>query len=262
MSLHPLPGTQNESSSAPVTIYFTRHGETMLNLLGRVQGWSDAPLTEKGRAVAGHLGAGLADAGVRIDAAYAADMLRHGETISLALGELPYAGEIVRDARLREMAFGRFEGASNTEMWGAISGELEKANGGPVAEDEFDFDVALAAMVRLNEGSGLIAETSAQVAERALASLNAIAEAQAANGGGNVLVVSSGITIVSAITAMGATLDRVTKGIGNGAVTELRYSAGVWTVASVNDLSFVEAGQAAQAAEAAEAAETPRAATA
>jgi probable phosphoglycerate mutase len=31
-----------------VNVYFVRHGQTYLNLFHKYQGWSDAPLTEKG----------------------------------------------------------------------------------------------------------------------------------------------------------------------------------------------------------------------
>ncbi len=31
-----------------VTFYYVRHGQTLFNILGRLQGWCDSPLTEKG----------------------------------------------------------------------------------------------------------------------------------------------------------------------------------------------------------------------
>ena len=34
--------------SKGVTFYFMRHGETFFNLYGRMQGWSNAPLTDNG----------------------------------------------------------------------------------------------------------------------------------------------------------------------------------------------------------------------
>ena len=34
------------------TIYFVRHGQTLLNQFRRMQGWVDSPLTEKGEAQA------------------------------------------------------------------------------------------------------------------------------------------------------------------------------------------------------------------
>ncbi|UOQ88119.1 histidine phosphatase family protein [Agromyces endophyticus] len=225
-----------------VTIYLTRHGETMLNALDRVQGWSDSPLTDEGRAVAEHLGAGLAEAGVDFEAAYSADMVRHFETASIALGELAYSGDIVRDERLREIAFGKYEGGDGLEMWNDIAVELGYADVGEMFSDEaFDMNAALEAMARLNEGSGLKAETPGEVADRALAALDDIAAKQSKKGG-DVLVVSSGITIIAALDALGADLSEVVEGIENGAVSELQYRGGEWKVLTVNDLGYVEAG--------------------
>ena len=39
-----------------VTFYIVRHGETLLNSLGRAQGWSDSPLTDNGKMAAKDLG--------------------------------------------------------------------------------------------------------------------------------------------------------------------------------------------------------------
>ena len=36
--------------SKTVTLYLTRHGNTMLNNTGRMQGWCDSPLTQDGAA--------------------------------------------------------------------------------------------------------------------------------------------------------------------------------------------------------------------
>ena len=33
---------------ADVRLYISRHGKTMFNTIGRVQGWCDTPLTKKG----------------------------------------------------------------------------------------------------------------------------------------------------------------------------------------------------------------------
>ncbi len=119
--------TQSSSSTptaaatpGPVTIYLTRHGQTMLNALGRAQGWADSPLTAQGREQAESLGRGLADAGIEFESAYSADMVRHFETASFALTAMgsPLAPE--RDAGLREISFGAYEGAEDPEMWGAL----------------------------------------------------------------------------------------------------------------------------------------------
>lgn len=242
MSAQAVEPAVKKPKGQPVTIYLTRHGETMLNALDRVQGWSDSPLTDDGRQVAEQLGAGLAEAGIDFEAAYSADMVRHWETVSLALDEVGFRGEAVRDERLREISFGKYEGGDGLEMWNDIAVELGYAHVGELFEDPaFDMGTALDAMARLNEGSGLKAETSGEVADRALAALEEIAATQSRKGG-DVLVVSSGLTILSALDALGADLSEVVEGIENGAVSELVYRNGVWTVRTVNDLSYVEAG--------------------
>ncbi|AMB58672.1 histidine phosphatase family protein [Microterricola viridarii] len=215
-----------------VTIYLTRHGETWLNKTHRMQGWSDSPLTEKGELVATQLGTGLAKAGVKFKSAYSADNVRHYETAVLALSALRYKDEPVRDKRLREVAFGKFEGETQAAT-GAAVGAFVK---GPAVSD------FLNAIVEVNADSGLLAETEEQVSTRALASLNEIAAAQAKKGGGNVLVVSSGITIIAVLDALGADTSTLPAGIANAAVNKLTYKKGVWTVVSMNDTSYVEAG--------------------
>lgn len=225
--------THNSGKNAEVTVYLTRHGETWLNTTHRMQGWSDSPLTDAGELDAQHLGTGLAKAGVKFKAVYSADMVRHYETASLALGALRYKDEPVRDKRLREVSFGKFEGATQAETFTAVA---------PFMGTDQSMDSFLNAIVKANEGSGLPAETSAQVGTRAVAALNDIAAAQAKKGGGNVLVVSSGITIVAVLQSMGADVSTLTNGIANAAVSKLTYKNGTWTVVTMNDTSFVEAG--------------------
>lgn len=224
---------KHSSKNSEVTIYLTRHGETWFNTLNRMQGWSDSPLTEEGILDAEHLGAGLAEAGIKFKAAYSADMGRHYQTTTLALNELGYKGEPVRDERLREISFGSFEGATQAEVFAAVA---------PYLTEESEFTDYLAAIVTANGDSPMIAETSAQLTERVMSSLNEIAAAQSKKGGGNVLVVSSGITIMAALASMGADLSAITDGIDNAAVSKLTYKKGVWTVVTVNDSSYVEAG--------------------
>lgn len=78
-----------------VTFYFARHGETQFNIIGKVQGWSDSPLSARGIYSAYKLGTGLAD--VEFVGACASDSQRAQDTLSIALE----ARENER-ARLRE----------------------------------------------------------------------------------------------------------------------------------------------------------------
>lgn len=103
-----------------VTFTIVRHGETLLNLLGRAQGWSDSPLTPGGIEVAAELGARLQ--GVTFDAAYASDTLRAvrtGEEILWASGneKIP----LRRDRRLREWCLGSMEAEDNARFQETVS---------------------------------------------------------------------------------------------------------------------------------------------
>jgi len=240
----PEAAAAGDAASTEVTIYLTRHGETMLNALERAQGWADSPLVEAGEEDAEHLGEGLKAAGIDFEAVYSADMVRHFDTARLALDAAGSELVPIRDERLREVAFGEFEGADNEEMWNYAAKALGYADMGAMFSDyeSFEFNDALDAIAAASDDSELTAETAQDVAERAFESLSDIAEAGVEAGGGDILVVSSGITIMSVLGLLGADLSGVTTGIDNAAVSKLVYLDGAWTVESVNDLSYVEAG--------------------
>lgn len=90
------------------TFYVARHGQTLLNALGRAQGWCDSSLTAEGEDVASALGGSLS--AVQLDAAYASDTIRAVQTARICLEA---AGQgfcpIVEDARLREWCLGSME---------------------------------------------------------------------------------------------------------------------------------------------------------
>jgi probable phosphoglycerate mutase len=102
-------------------VYLARHGETEWNRQRRLQGHSDVPLNQAGRAQATELAARLA--GLGLTRAYASDLGRARETAEIVAGRLgiPFLGG---DPRLRERTFGVFEGltveecaANHPEIW-------------------------------------------------------------------------------------------------------------------------------------------------
>ncbi len=99
-------------------IWWIRHGETDWNRAGRIQGASDVPLNELGRAQARALAPRLEDAG--FDAVYASNLVRASETARLALP----GTELTLDARVRELAYGVLEGTSWRDP---VPPELEEA---------------------------------------------------------------------------------------------------------------------------------------
>jgi broad specificity phosphatase PhoE len=105
------------------TIYYIRHGETAWNAEGRFQGTQDIPLNDLGRrqaAEAGGILAGLFARDGRSEAALtfvASPLSRARSTMELVRGvlQLPTGGYAV-DARLREIGYGRWEGATLAQM--------------------------------------------------------------------------------------------------------------------------------------------------
>jgi broad specificity phosphatase PhoE len=107
---------------APV-IYYIRHGETSWNAEGRLQGVQDIPLNDLGRrqaAQAGNILAGLFVRDGREQSSLsfvASPLIRARATMELVRGELklPRDGYALDD-RLREIAYGQWEGSTLPEM--------------------------------------------------------------------------------------------------------------------------------------------------
>ena len=70
-----------------VNVYLVRHGQTFLNKYHRMQGWSDTPLTEKGKQDAARAGQALAQ--VDFDYAFASDLKRTMDTARILLANHP-----------------------------------------------------------------------------------------------------------------------------------------------------------------------------
>lgn len=99
-----------------------RHGETAWNRERRMQGQTDTPLSDEGLVQARALGARMA--AVRFAALYSSDLSRALETarpVAAATGH-----EIITDPRLRERAFGIFEGLTAAEIAARYPDELER----------------------------------------------------------------------------------------------------------------------------------------
>ncbi|KHK99203.1 hypothetical protein LK09_03465 [Microbacterium mangrovi] len=230
-------GTAASANAAPlasaqpnrtVTVYLMRHGQTWLNRTGRIQGWSDSPLTDAGVALAATIGRNLAAEIGGFDAAYSADMVRHFATAS---GVLAAAGSTLtptRVAGLREVAYGGWEGEKQSKAYPVLLGAAKSM----ALTDIID------AFGATNPDTALPTETWAQVAQRMNDALSAAASARTLpqRYGGAVLAVSSGMSISCFLESLGAAIPA--EGLANGAVNKLTFTQGAWTVRSVNDTSY------------------------
>ena len=137
------------------TLLLARHGETDWNRELRIQGSSDIALNELGREQARVLAQELAD--VPLDAIYSSDLSRARETAEAVAKT--HALEVRLDSRLRERAFGSWEGLTREDV------------------------------AALPNGSRHDGESDDEVRERVLAAVQAIADV---HPGEQVLVVGHG----------------------------------------------------------------------
>lgn len=94
-------------------LFVARHGETDWNAIGRLQGHTDIPLNDAGRAQARALAESLRVE--RIGAVVTSDLSRAKETGAIVAEALGVAIAYV-DHELRERAFGPFEGCTREEL--------------------------------------------------------------------------------------------------------------------------------------------------
>jgi probable phosphoglycerate mutase len=222
---------------ADVRLYISRHGKTMFNTIGRVQGWCDTPLTKKGEEGIRELGLGLKDTGVDFKLAVSSDLGRTVQTMTIALRELEKLGEIpyYQDKRIREWCFGSFEGMYDAELFQGVLPRLK----GTVDTNGMSF-AEIATGIQEADTAGW-SESWEVLSNRILTGFESIAQDLEKQGGGNALVVSHGMTIATLAHLLdperGA--DVV---LDNGSITVLKYENSSFTIESFGDMSYRQRG--------------------
>lgn len=103
-------------------LYVIRHGKTVWNKSGRLQGQLDIELSDEGRAEAARLAGALA--GVAFDAAYSSDLARCVETAEIILRARGVP--LYRTAALREEDYGEWAGKTYAEIARVWPGQCEE----------------------------------------------------------------------------------------------------------------------------------------
>lgn len=246
-----VPATASAAAKDQVTIYLTRHGETTGNVMQRVQGSSDFPLTKNGITVANDLGYGLK--GIKFKHAYTGNLTRQEETAQHALKYSDNKGtKITTTPKLREGGYGSFEGdsieADNQKIanvYGYADGQQFQQQTGKdywnkLQDAYHKLDAENSQNTKLAKNDR--AESSKQVQQRMTTELNHIAKTTQKQGGGNVLVVSSGMSINEYLSTMSNKYQG--KPMQNAAVTKLVYKNGKLHVdGPIGTLHYVNKGQ-------------------
>lgn len=245
--------TTEAKSEKPVKIYLVRHGETTANVMHLAQGWSDFTLTQNGVEGAKYLGLGLK--GTKFSSAYSGDLSRQEKT---AKGALEYSGNkkipLKIDQNLRECNYGSYEGRADMAQnipdiinyfgYKDVKDFMTKT-GKDVMNKMQDGYYALDKENKLNTPlpNEYRAESSDVVEKRMTKALTNIAKKQEKHHGGNVLVVSSGMSINIFLNGQKFP-EYKGEGIKNDAVTELTYKDGKFKLSSeIGSLKYFNEGK-------------------
>ena len=102
-----------------IEVYFVRHGETMYNLMRKMQGWSDTPLTSRGLPILDETGDKLRQ--TKFDAVYSSDLKRALDTAKIMLDHNEHTDVDIHESKyFREIFFGSFEGLQEEKAWEII----------------------------------------------------------------------------------------------------------------------------------------------
>ncbi|UUX34062.1 histidine phosphatase family protein [Fundicoccus culcitae] len=214
-----------------VTFYFVRHGETYLNFMERVQGWANAPLTDRGEVDVHRSGMGLAD--VEFDAVYSSDLMRTIDTAEIILSENNYADDltIVPMKAFREVHFGYYEGLPSKVLWDQIDEYVTKQHDLP-AGDRHKIQFFMNTVSELDPYNN--AENYADFWTRVEAGLIELLQRHAATDK-NILVVSHGMTIRNLLEGLVADFSE-TEPLKNASVTIVKYIEGHFELLAYNQV--------------------------
>lgn len=99
---------QRQREEDEMIIYLFRHGETDWNKEWRLQGQSDIPLNDRGRALAEETADALCE--IRFDRAFCSPLIRAAETAAIIAARNTHPLSPLPDPRLMEIHFGQYEG--------------------------------------------------------------------------------------------------------------------------------------------------------
>ena len=218
-----------------IDLYLVRHGQTYFNLTRRLQGYSDAPLTESG-IHDGHL-AGQRLANVHFAGAYSSDLTRAIHTAKYLLSE-NQAGSPIWPQQLpdfREENFGSFEGIDSqvalTQL-NAFSDTFYADYSDMITKRGMDESMNLFAM----DDPYKLAEYYDHFIKRVKNGFKFLLEEH--KDGDQVLVVAHGTTIRAIVDYFGHS-ELAVNSISNGAVTKIHLSEEGGRVDIFNDSETV-----------------------
>lgn len=248
--------------SQPVSFYIVRHGQTLFNVMGKVQGWCDTPLTDEGIRGAEALGRGLA--GVDFAAAFSSDSGRaietldvllaaraavrgetfrpsepflapHGRCDAAALSEVEVSFPLAHDLRLREWCYGDLEGEPGELLHAALDAGFGEA----LSFEEHNRRLPEVAEVIAKADCSGRAESFEQIEQRLRGFFLEAGEAVRHLGGGNVLVVTHSFVVRTLVYLVDPSRVNDPVKIPNVSVTRLDYDGEDFSLGEIGSTAWL-----------------------
>lgn len=227
-----------------VKFYVVRHGQTLFNVMGKVQGWCDTPLTEEGVRGAEALGRGLAN--VEFAAAYSSDSGRAVQTLDALLdarqrhapGSVPPSRRAA-DARLREWCYGDLEGEPGERLHETLTAGF----GREMAMDELNRRLPEVADVLADADRSGRAERFADIEARLREFFLDAGRASLEVGGGNVLVVTHAFAVRSIVYLLDPARVNDPLKIVNASVTEVGFDGRAFSLGAIGSTAWSDQGE-------------------
>lgn len=218
-------------------LYVVRHGRTVFNVTGRLQGWSDSPLTPEGKVMAEQLGKALSGK-IEFDIAFSSPSPRAWETARVVLDEMGQTAlSIGIKADFREYCFGGFEGEQATHLHQLIAQDR-----GIASVKEWLHMYRHGSRHLLAESVSKLdplqlAETEVQFMGRIQRGLAEIAETVPDNS--QILLVSHGMTITGILKSIEKT-STLYRSVKNATVSQLEFASGQWKICTIGETLYSE----------------------
>ncbi|MBV0915226.1 histidine phosphatase family protein [Apilactobacillus sp. HBW1] len=202
-------------------LYVVRHGQTYFNVYNRLQGWSDAPLTDKGISGAEKTAEKLAN--MHFTAAYCSDTTRAMKTAKIILDKntADSVKEPTVSSYLRGEFYGYYEGSDLEQSWYAAGAP----HGLPTFKDIVSKYSLGKAMDFLKEADPFHqAESNEEYWKRWDQGLDLIRKDKNIHDGDDVLLISHANAVLGLVERFGEGKYDVTEPPANGSLTKLEVS--------------------------------------
>jgi 2,3-bisphosphoglycerate-dependent phosphoglycerate mutase len=197
-----------------MNLYLIRHGESVHNAVGRIQGHSNVPLSDQGRRQVAAVAEALV--GFSPDVLYASPLRRACETAEIIAARLKLP--IQFDDRLKEVNVGIFQDQLRSELDRLYPEELARWR-------SEDMDYAIPG-----------GESRRQLLDRGREVLQMIAQ----SGHRNAVVVSHGRILMTVVKALiGLPLEKPPFSMQNGSITTLSYNEGTFELVALDQVEHL-----------------------